>query len=173
MHIVLGLIGSSIDGFVCGYLIKNLGVAFGKKKWINMFSVIMVCCFVAALGGRLLSYTEIEKYVDVLGVILMLCLAFSSFQGIYTQRENKSNLSVNLLALSLSADASIVCMYLGLEGANIFAIAIMSATLHCIFLAIGSRLSSLVTKTTIQLRAKVMAASVFLIIALIKLIGLF
>lgn len=174
MYVVLGLVGSSIDGFISGFLIKNLGVKLGKRQWINIFGVISMCCFLAALAGRILSYTHIEKYIDLLGVMLMLCLAFSAFQGIYNDSTIKNKISVNLLAFSLAADASIVCMYLGLSGANIFAIAIASGALHCGFLQFGIKLSGIVTKTaTAQLKAKMLAAGVFLFIALLKLISVF
>lgn len=169
MYIFFSLLGSSIDGFICGCLLKGLGLSFRKKEFASYFCIISVCCFLSGLAGKIFSYTYLARYIDLLGLILMLFLAYTAFVNAKKDIGKLNKMGDSAMAFSVAADASVVCMYLGLSGANIYLISLISGLMHCVLIYAGSRLSDYLVKPSARKKVSLTSGIMFLVMAMYKL----
>ncbi|MBR6610453.1 MAG: hypothetical protein IKK99_09600 [Oscillospiraceae bacterium] len=170
MFMFLSLLAASADGFISGFVMGTLGTKLKLKDNFLSFSIIFTCCMAASTAGKLLAQTSLAKYINMLGVAIMLLLAYTAF----TEKTAKIPSSGRTAAISLSvaADASIVCLYLAMCGYNIFTLSAISAFLHCLLMAIGAKISNKITERHNFFYARYIRSAFFAIMALWKLVNI-
>lgn len=171
MFMFLSLLAASVDGFVCGFTIGTMGVKFRFKDFIRTFCIIFMCCCVAAVAGNLLAYTKLQFCINILGVAVMLGLGMSCLCSDITDIHNEIK-RIDLLALSVAADAGVVCLYLAMCGYNIVIIAFISAFLHSRLMAVAAFISNKVIKEKWIFYTRYVSGLIFLCMAFVKLINL-
>lgn len=159
-----------MDGFICGFLIGGAGIKFGRKEAAQTGGIIFTCCFFAAMSGNFLSHIA-AVYINLIGAALMMYLSFMAVKSARGQAEMSSG-GVWAIAVSVAADASVVCMYLGACGYNILYISALSAALHCILMSMGAALSSRVLPARREKTAKYISALLFFVIAIYKIVDI-
>ena len=170
MFLFLSLLAASVDGFICGFLIGGAGIKFRRKEALQSRIIIFACCFFAALSGNFMSHIA-AVYINFIGAVLMMYLAFAAVKS----AKGKSRLGrtgVWAIAVSVAADASVVCMYLGACGYNILYISLISAFLHRILMSAGAVLSGAVITSRREKAAKYISARLFFALALYKIIDI-
>ena len=170
MDILFSLLGSSIDGLICGFLIVTLGIKLSKKNYLNFFIIISGICFVTSFAGSVIKqFTDIELYTNIVGAALMLWLSYGAFKSCNESETLDTDFNVNLLALALAIDSGVVSMYLGLCDFKPSLIALYNGILHCALIFIGTHIASSVTEEKLQKRTKLLSAFIFLLLGLSKL----
>ena len=167
MFLFCSLLAASIDGFVCGFLAGATGVKFSVKEFIKSFIIIFICCIIAALIGIYITYTAIGKYIDMSGVIIMLILAASSLRDTQTDDIILQS-SITALALSVAADASVVCMYLAMDGHSILYVSFISALMHSGLMTTAAYISRSIISEKMLVYTKYISRAIFFIMAVYK-----
>ena len=169
LFVFFSLLAASIDRFVSGFIVSSLAVKFKIKEFIVSFVIIFLCCLVASAAGNYLSYTDISKYINYMGVAVMLWLAFAAIQP---ENRNSINNSIVTISFSVAADAAVVCLYLSMCGNNPVLLSLVSAILHSSFLSFGINLGQYIISEKWLAYAKYTAAVFFAIMAVSKIIAL-
>lgn len=164
----LSLLAASADGFICGFIIGGMGVKFRFSDFLKSFAIIFICCIAAATAGNMLAQTQLQKYIDILGIAVMLCLARSAFRGNIEFKASQTE----LMALSVATDASAVCLYLAMCGYNIVFISFISAVLHSVLMAAAAVISGKIIKAEWLFCTRYIAGVIFLSMAFVKAINL-
>ena len=132
--------------------------------------IIFACCFFAALSGNFLSHVA-AIYINFIGAALMMYLAFMAVKSAKDQTKMNSG-GVWAISVSVAADASVVCMYLGACGYNILYISALSALLHGVLMTMGAELSGLIITSRREKAAKYISAALFFAIAVYKIVDM-
>ena len=169
LFVFFSLLAASIDRFVSGFIVSSLAVKFKIKEFIVSFVIIFLCCLIASAAGNYLSYTDISKYINYMGVVVMLWLAFSAIQP---ENRNSINNSIVTISFSVAADAAVVCLYLSICGSNPVLLSLVSAILHSSFLSFGINLGQYIISEKWLAYTKYTAAVFFAIMAVSKIIAL-
>lgn len=171
MFMFISLLAASVDGFICGLMIGGVGVKFRFTDFVKSFGIIFLCCCAAAVTGNLLAYTQLQLYINIVGVAVMLLLGISCLSA-NTEVANKEVQRTDIMAFSVAMDASVVCLYLAMCGYNIIFIAFVSASLHSVLMYIAAFISNKVIKERWIFCTRYISGIGFLCMALIKLINL-
>ena len=124
------LLAASVDGFICGFILSGLGVKIRFKDFIISFGVILLCCITASFAGNYIAHTELQRYINIMGVFILLWLAMSAFYA-----ESVPNYTdIATASLSVAVDASVACLYLSMAGHNIFKVSVLCTLMHCILM---------------------------------------
>lgn len=167
MFLFISLLASSIDGFVIGFLLTFSGIKYNTKDYIKIYIIIFLSCFISSSFGKFIS-EELSAYIRLLGIFIMLFLGISSLLDKST--ENKSLHSPAAIALTVSADAGIVCIYLGMCRYNLLFISFLCAVLHTVFIYSGNYISSRITNQEHSQKAKIISGLLFIAIAISRLL---
>lgn len=167
MFLFFSLLAASIDGFICGFITGASGVKFTYKDFFNSLAVIFLCCVTAAFAGRQIALTTVSKYIDLLGVVVMLVLAMSAFRSAWIN-ENMPQSGVLTLAFSVAMDASAVCLYLAMDGYNVLLVSAMSAVMHSVLMAVAAHISNRIIKDRWEVYTRYLAGIIFLAMAVYK-----
>lgn len=165
MFVIMSLLASSIDGFVWGFLLKSIGVEFDKKDYLKILFTIFVCCLAACETGKIFSHTKLTVYINLIGAVVMIYLAVSAL----VKKENSNFGGVYAVAVSVAADAGIVCLYLGMSGYNIVAVALTSRVMHTFLMKMGDILSHRLIGEKFSRVSRYISRGIFLFMAIIKL----
>ncbi len=166
MFLVISLLASSIDGFICGFLVKSTGIKFSKNDYFKIFLIIFSCCLTASISGKILYRNTLSSYINYFGGFVMLYLAYST----YKSEDNNSLKNPATISISLATDASIVCMYLGMSGYNFIAVSLLSAIIHTTLMLAGAVVSKITTGERFSTKARYIARIMFLSMAVYKFI---
>ncbi len=167
MFLFLSVFAASIDGFVSGIVAGTAGIKMTVKTCIKVFGIIFLCCMAASLPGAGFDFSYAERYINLLGVFIMFYLCIKC---LYTKESENRHTSIYSLAFYTALDASVVCVYLSLEGYNFFAISALAAFLHSILMAAGIKLANLIIKKKREIYTKYISAVMFGFMGLYKLI---
>lgn len=148
-------------------MLLGIGIKCTKSEMLKMFAVIFLCDSAASVAGKLLSAAGVEKYINYFGVFIMSLLAYSAFRSI-NRDSPMSAKNIYIFAFSVAADASVVCMYLGMCGYNVIFTAALSALMHCVLVYLGSKCSDVIFKGRLKKASKFISACIFVFIALYK-----
>ena len=117
----------------------------------------------------IVSFTDIAKYINYMGVAVMLWLAFAAIQP---ENTNAIGNGISTVSLSVAADAAVICLYLSICGNNPVLLAFVSAILHSLFLTIGVFCGKHIFKEEWLIYTKYIAAVFFATMAVSKIIAL-
>lgn len=165
MFLFFSLLAASIDGYISGFAIAGMGVKFNFKDFFKVFFIIFLCCICTSFAGGNFAVTNAERYINIIGVTIMLFLAVKSLKI----NPESPPLNVVTASFSVAADASIVCMYLAADGYNIFLISTVSAAMHSVLMYSGAKTSHILTKEVRQRRTAYISAAIFTAMALFKI----
>ncbi|MBR5520564.1 MAG: manganese efflux pump [Oscillospiraceae bacterium] len=166
MFLFLSIFAASFDGFVCGVLAAGMGSKTSYKEIFKATGIIFTCCITASLAGSLLPINQSNLYLNLTGSLMMIYLAVSALLKIPEKYEHSN---IYIIALSVAADASMVCLYLAITGYNLIVISLLSAILHGIMLATGISFTSKISRYCCTKHAQYIAAVIFIAMAIYKL----
>lgn len=166
MFVFFSLLASSADGFICGFALGAAGIKMYLKDIALCFFTVFLCCAAAAGAGRIFSGAPVYGRLNGAGAVLMFLLAI----GALTSDSGKSDgrHTTATLALSVAADACIVCVYLGLSGHNFLLTAFISAVMHSLLIYAGSRGASFIPSEKGR-KIKYLSRAIFFLMACAKL----
>lgn len=166
MFLIFSILAVSIDGFISGFVIAGIGINFDFKDLIKSLGVIFICCIAASFMGQNLAVIYAKKYINILGVLVMLYLAWHT---LFITDDSDGHLNIYTIAMSVAADAGIVCIYLAMDGYNLFLISTLSALMHSVLMAAGAKISNIIIKEHRESYTRYTSAAIFLCMALYKL----
>ena len=159
------LLAASVDGFICGFILSGLGVKIRFKEFIISFGVILLCCITASFSGHYIAHTELQRYINIIGVFILLWLTMSAL----CPESMPSYAGITTASISVAVDASVVCLYLGMAGYNIFMISILCALMHCILMVCANIVSYKLINPDYLKYIRFPAGIFFIISAILKL----
>ena len=166
MFMFFSLLAASVDGFNSGFVIGTMGVKLKMKDILLSFAIIFVCCLGASVTGSQLAQTEIGRYINLMGVAVMLYLAYTALAG-KTEEINPGS-RIAIVSLSVATDAAVVCLYLAMCGYNVLTVSVISAFLHCLLMAVGAVISNKITQSHPLIYARYIRAGFFVTMAVVK-----
>lgn len=169
MFLFFSLLASSIDGFICGLALGSAGFKITLSDGAVCFVTIFCCCFSAAAFGGIMTAGAVAAYLDIAGALIMTALAIGAVRNRFDNSRHKAR-TVGAVGLSLAADASIVCVYLGISGFNCAAVAFISAAMHCILISTGCLLAGKIHPKKNGAGLKYLAGAIFSVMAAYKLL---
>ena len=170
MFVFLSLLAASVDGFISGFLIGGMGIKLSFKDILSSFSIIFLCCITASAAGKYLSQTQLGQYLDIMGVLVMLFLAWTALSGKIQSISHNSKIAA--ISLSVAADASVVCLYLAMCGYNIWFVSAVSAWLHSGLMAVSAAISHRIIRQDWLVYTKYISAIFFATMAICKIVTL-
>ncbi len=165
MFMFFSLLAASVDGFICGFILSGLGVKIRFKDFFVSFGVILLCCITASFTGNYIAHTQLQRYINIMGVFILLWLAMSAFYAESMPRYT----DIAPASLSVAVDASVACLYLSMQGYNIFAVSIVCTLMHCILMTIANIISHRFIKPKYFKYIRFLAGIFFIISAVLKL----
>ena len=166
MFLLISILAASIDGFISGFVISGMGVNFGLKDFFKAFTVIFFCCLIASFTGHSLAVIRTDKYINILGAIIMILL---SAGAVSPSDKHKDFLNIYTVSFSVAADASVLCIYLAMEGYGFISVSALSAAMHSILMFSGVKISEKIIVGKWQKAARYFSATVFFLMALYKI----
>ena len=100
----------------------------------------------------------------------MFYLSFRAFSD--AGEDIQPSHSLYAVAFSVAADAAAVCIYLAISGADILSVSFFSALAHSLLMALGVKISAVVTKEKRKKATAYFSSRVFFIMAVYKLSGI-
>ena len=170
IFIAANILAASIDGFVSGFAIAATGAKFSCKDFLKAFRVIFLCCTLSAYTGKYLTEIYAGKYLDYFGISIIFYLSFRAFSD--AGEDIQPSHSLYAVAFSVAADAAAVCIYLAISGADILSVSFFSALAHSLLMALGVKISAVVTKEKRKKATAYFSSRVFFIMAVYKLSGI-
>ncbi len=166
MFVFFSLLASSADGFICGFALGAAGIKMYLKDIALCFVTVFLCCAAAAGAGRIFFGAPVYGRLNGAGAILMFLLAIGALTSDSGKADDRHTTAT--LALSVAADACIVCVYLGLSGHNFLLTAFISAVMHSLLIYAGSRGASFIPSEKGR-KIKYLSRAIFFLMAFAKL----
>ena len=168
MFMFFSLLAASVDGFICGFILSGLGIKISFKDSLVSLGIIFICCITAAIAGKYMAHTDLQQYLNITGVFMLLWLAMASFRA----EDISAFTNVYTASLSVAVDAAIACLYLSLQGYNILTVSVLSALMHSSLMVIANIISHKIVKPEYFKYLRFSAGIFFILAAVIKLNGI-
>jgi hypothetical protein len=162
------LLAASVDGFICGFILSGLGIKINFKDSMISLGIIFMCCVTAAITGNYMAHTDLQQYLNIISIFMLLWLAMASFRA-----ENVSEYTnIYTASLSVAMDASVACLYLSIQGYNIITVSILCALMHSNLMIIANIVAHKLIRPEYFKYLRFSAGIFFIVSAVMKLNGI-
>ena len=168
MFMFFSLLAASVDGFICGFILSGLGIKISFKDSLVSLGIIFICCITAAITGNYMAHTDLQQYLNIAGIFILLLLAMASFRA----EDISGCTNIYTASLSVAMDAAIACLYLSIQGYSILTVSVLSALMHSSLMIMANIISHKIIKAEYFKYMRFSAGVFFVVSAILKLNGI-